>query len=183
MRTPHLRRLGVAGVLALTVATPLAACGAAPLAPLPVQAANPTPSGATTPSVPPSGPATTPGAPPRGAAKPTTRRPAPIATTTRTRTTPPAPPTSPPTCMGAVRHEINVQEEVLELIPSLCFHTGGTLRLFQIGPGLVTVTPENLRTTRYAAAVHDVTFIRPGTAEVSFPLDGQTHTITVVVID
>ncbi len=85
--------------------------------------------------------------------------------------------------MGAVRHDINVQEQALELIPALCFRTGGTLRLFQIGPGLVTATPENLRTKTYEAAVHEMQFIRPGTVEVTIRLDEQTHIITVVVIE
>ncbi len=186
MRTSVPRRRLVAAAVALTVAAALPGCGGEPLAPLPVQAAGPA-SGAPvsrTPSVRPNEPATTAGTPPREAAPTTTRRPAPAGTTTtRTRTTtPPAEDTS--NCYGAgERREVNLQETVLDLLPPMCFHTGGTLRLYNAGPGEVTATPENLRTTRYAAAVHDVHFIRPGTVDVAVTTDGQTQVITVVVIE
>jgi hypothetical protein len=185
MRTPAARRRLVAA-LTLTVAAALTGCGGEPLAPLPVQAAGPA-SGAPvsrTASVRPNEPAaTTAGTPPRGAAPATTRRPAPAGTTTRAGTT--TPPTEDTTnCHGAgERREVNLQETVLDLLPPMCFHTGGTLRLYNAGPGEVTATPENLRTKRYAAAVHDVYFIRPGTVDVAVTLDGQTQVITVVVIE
>jgi len=185
MRTSVPRRCLVAAALALTVAAALPGCGGEPLAPLPVQAAGPA-SGAPvsgTPSVRPNEPATTAGTPPRGAAPTTTRRPAPAGTTTRTRTTT-APTEDTSNCYGAgERREVNLQETVLDLLAPMCFHTGGILRLYNAGPGEVTATPENLRTKRYAAAVHDVHFIRPGTVDVAVTMDGQTQVIAVVVIE
>lgn len=196
-----LRGRWAAGALMVTVAATLAGCGAEPLAPLPVRTADPRP----VPSVgassrvpaadpiipaPPSVPAATTRRPRRATAPPAPR-PAPgratVVTTTRVSTSAgPAAPvtTSPPTdCFGAVRHEIDLQQTVLDLIPSLCFRIGGTLRMYRIGPGLVTATPEDLRTMSYEAAVQDVRFTRPGTVEVTIPLDEQTYVITVVVTD
>jgi hypothetical protein len=105
---------------------------------------------------------------------------------TKTRTTKPAPPrptatAAESTCYGAVRHDLDLQNTELALIKSMCFHTGGTLRLHSIGPGLVTATPGSLVSSSYEAAVVDLRFLRPGTVTVTIPQDSQTYTIEVVV--
>jgi hypothetical protein len=82
-----------------------------------------------------------------------------------------------------VRYDIDVPETELELVPSLCFHTGGVLRLQNIGPGLVTVDPEALVSRSYEAGVHDIRFVRAGTVTVTIPKDDRVHEITVVVVE
>jgi hypothetical protein len=167
---------------ALALLLTVAACGAEPLSSLPVQQAAPEPSAA-------AGPVTAQPSVPAGTPRPSRSR---VPGTTPTSVRPhtatsssPAPPvtSSPPTCYGAVRHEIHLQETELDLITSMCFHTGGVLRLRNIGPGLVTATPTELVSPSYEAAVVDLRFVRPGTVEVAIPQDDRTHTITVVVIE
>ena len=170
-------------VVACTLAlVPVTGCGAEPLSPLPVQGtvspvgASPVPTpGSTTPSG-------------VAAAPPPTARPR----TTRSRTTPPTEPPEPsltsssPPCVGSGDHyDLNLQETALDLDTSMCFHTGGVLRIFNIGPGLVTAVPESesLRTVSYEAAVVEIRFLRPGTVTVTVPQDERTYTIEVVVID
>jgi hypothetical protein len=176
------RPLVVACTLALV---PVTGCGAQPLSPLPVQG-TPPPVGA---SAPPTPGSTTPSG--LAAAPPPTTRPRTTRTrTTRPRTTyPTAPPqpttpsaSSSPVCI-ADRYDLNLQETVLDVETSMCFHTGGVLRMFSIGPGLVTAVPESLRAMSYEAAVVDIRFLRPGTVTVTVPQDEQTYTIEVTVID
>jgi hypothetical protein len=105
----------------------------------------------------------------------------------KTKTVKPAPtkPTSTQptgTCYGAVRHDLDLRNTVLDLVKSMCFHTGGVLRLQGIGPGLVTATPRSLVSSSYEGGVVDLRFIGPGTVTVTIPQDEQTYTITVVVV-
>jgi hypothetical protein len=86
------------------------------------------------------------------------------------------------TCYGAVRHDLDLRNTVLDLVKSMCFHTGGVLRLQGIGPGLVTTAPGSLVSSSYEGGVVDLRFIRPGTVTVTIPQDEQTYTITVVVV-
>jgi hypothetical protein len=183
MRHLRFRHIAATGALALIAAIPLAACGAPAVSPRPAQAAGNETSAAPsrTPSKASSAPARA-GTPEPGAVrKPAGQRP------TRTRTVKPAPttPTAEPTgtCFGAVRHDLDLHNTELALIKSMCFHTGGVLRLQGIGPGLVTATPGRLVSSNYEAAVVDLRFVRPGTVTVTIPQDEQTYTITVVVVD
>jgi hypothetical protein len=155
-------------------AAPLAACGADPLSPLPVQAAAP----ATTASAPPSTVARPGNSPPRVAASPAAGNPG------HTTTKPAQPPTTKPTstCYGAVRHDLDLQNTELALVRAMCFRVGGVLRLQGIGPGLVTAEPASLVSQNYEAGVVDLRFVRTGTVTVSIPQDEQTYPITVVVI-
>lgn len=182
MRFPA-RHLAAVGALVLISTVPLAACGDE-VAPLPAEAAAPavTTTTTTTTAAPASAaPATSSAAPPTSApqgitttAPPKTR---PSRTPVRTGTT--RPPES--SCWGAVRHDLDLQNTELALIRSMCFHTGGVLRLQGIGPGLVTAEPQRLVTQNYAGGVVDIRFVRAGTVTVTIPQDEQTHTITVVV--
>jgi len=170
------RPLAVACTLALV---PVTGCGAEPLSPLPVQGTLP-PVGASAPPTPGSTP------PPGVAAAPPSTTPP---RTTRPRTTSPTAPSQPttpsasssPVCT-ADRYDLNLQETVLDPVTSMCFHTGGVLRIFNIGPGLVTAVPESLRALSYEAGVVDIRFLRPGTVTVTVPQDERTYTIEVVVI-
>ena len=181
MRYSKFRRIAAAGALALIATIPLAACGDPSVSPRPAEAAeneaaaapNPTP----TPSA--SGRA--------GNAEPgVARQPAgPGSAKTGTVTPNPAKPTSTKptgTCYGAVRHDLDLHNTVLDLVRSMCFHTGGVLRLQGIGPGLVTAAPSSLVSQSYEAGVVDLRFVRPGTVTVSIPQDERTYTITVVVV-
>ncbi|MEU7932631.1 hypothetical protein [Micromonospora echinofusca] len=186
------RRRGGVAVVAVVVAVAVAGCGGgdAPVSPLPVQApAAPTAPAAHSPG-PPSATASSaspprPGAPGTSAVVPPARRPPPAARpTTAAGRTPSATasPSGPPgTCFGAVRHDVVLAETELALLTSLCFATGGVLRLIGIGPGEVGVDREDLVSRSYEAGVVDVRFVRPGTVAVLIPQGGTTHTVTVVV--
>ncbi|MEH1102947.1 hypothetical protein V6V16_27705 [Micromonospora sp. CPCC 205561] len=169
----------------------VAGCGGgeAPVSPLPVQAptapvtpssGSPGPPSASPPSVSPPGPGTAgtsavarPAPPPRPAAPPTT---AAARTPAATRS-----PSGPPgTCFGAVRHDLVLAETELALVRSLCFATGGVLRIIGIGPGEVTVDREDLVSRSYEAGVVDIRFVRPGTVVVLIPQGGTTYPVTVV---
>ncbi|MFG1887790.1 hypothetical protein ACGFIR_07960 [Micromonospora sp. NPDC049051] len=185
------RRRGTAGsrLAVAVVAVAVAGCGGGdePVSPLPVQppaasaSRSPGPPSGTPPSAPPSGP----GTPGTAAVVPPARRPPPAAPSTSTAgRTPTATPSSsgpPGTCFGAVRHDVVLAETELALLPSLCFATGGVLRIIGIGPGEVTVDREDLVARSYEAGVVDIRFVRPGTVAVLIPQGGTTHTITVVV--
>ncbi|GIF26513.1 hypothetical protein BJ973_000958 [Actinoplanes tereljensis] len=171
MRHSKFRRIAAAGALALIVTTPLAACGDPAVSPRPAEAATPS------------------RAPASAAPKPAAPKPAATRTSAepvRTRTVKPSRTTTKPkptgTCLGAVRYDLDLRNTVLDLVKSMCFHTGGVLRLQGIGPGLVTATPESLRSQSYEGGVVDIRFLRPGTVTVMIPQDDKTYTIEVVVI-
>jgi hypothetical protein len=172
-----IRHIAAAGALALIATASMTACGADSVSPLPVQAAEAEPAASATPASTTNPSATSPPAaakPPAGLRPPKTipvRPTSPRATSAR--------PVS--TCLGAVRKDLDLQNNELALVGPMCFHTGGVLRLQGIGPGLVNWTPRSLVSHNYAAGVVDLTFIRAGTVTVTIPQDGQTYTITVVV--
>jgi hypothetical protein len=178
MHRPTIRRTAAAATLALFAAAPLAACGDDPVAPLPAEAAPPAATATATPSLtaPPGTSASPAASPPRRAAPPPAVRP------TKPTSTRPTSTKAPSTCLGAVRYDLDVQNTVLDLVRSMCFHTGGVLRLQGIGPGLVTSRPASVVSQSYEAGVVDLRFIRAGTATVTIPQNEQTHTITVVVV-
>ncbi|HEV7712400.1 MAG TPA: hypothetical protein VGP16_29685 [Asanoa sp.] len=164
------RRLLVAVAL---VATGLVACAdEIAVAPLPIESAvTTTPAPATRTALP--SPTTT-AAPPQPPRPPRIRR------------SSSAPPTTEPTressCYGQVVYELKVAETEFAVLGPLCFSTGAVLRLQGIGPGLVTVDPESLVAQSYEAGVNDITFLRPGTVEVTIPHDERIDTVTVVVV-
>jgi hypothetical protein len=185
MRHSPFRHLAAAGAVALITASSLAACGAQPISPRPATRAS-APASANTglgnvvPSVAPSVDLSV---APTAARRPT--RPVPARSRSRTPGPAPSPPastTSTSTCFGAVRHDLDLNTTELALIKSMCFHTGGVLRLQGIGPGLVTSAPESLVSQSYEAAVVDIRFVRAGTVTVTIPMEQQTYTITVVVV-
>jgi len=180
------RHIAAAGALALIATIPLAACGDPSVSPRPAQAAEnestaPSQAGKT-PSVSARAGNADPGVARQPAgqkpAKPKTVKPAPPRPAT------PEPATTKPTgtCYGAVRHDLDLHNNELALVKSMCFHTGGVLRLQGIGPGLVTATPGRLVSSNYEGGVVDLRFVRPGTVTVTIPQDEQTYTITVVVV-
>lgn len=184
MQHSKFRHIAAAGALALIATVPMAACGGRSVSPLPVQAADddrvaaPSQASSTDPRA--SSPVGS--SPPGVASAPTGAGP------TKTKTVKPDPtrPTSTrpvSSCLGAVRYDLDLRNTVLDLVKSLCFHTGGVLRLQGIGPGLVTATPESLRAYSYEAGVVDLRFLRPGTVTVTIPQDEKTYTIHVVVIN
>lgn len=171
MRRPTARHIATIGALALLTTLPLAACGGAdPIRPLPVEAAEP---GSERASPSPSAPVGTSAAPTPSASNPAVARPKHTKTPR---------PTSTGACLGAVRYDLDLRNTVLDLVRSMCFHTGGVLRLQGIGPGLVTATPTALVSQSYEAGVVDLRFIDDGTVTVTIPQDEKTYTIKVVVI-
>ena len=181
MRTSGIRHRAIVGALALTVVALLAACGGDALAPLPGQALAASPS---TPAAAVSAPhPETPASAEPSAATTAPATGAPRPARTRTRTADPKPVDSSDNCLGAVRYELDLQSTELEMIKSMCFHIGGTLRLQGIGPGLVTATPRELVSGNYEAGVQDLRFLRAGTVTVTIPQDERTYQIEVVVVD
>jgi hypothetical protein len=170
MRTPWFRPVALV-LLTLSVA----ACGNDPLTPLPVQAASArpvvVPSGSP-PGIPSASTAT-------GTSPPTVRAPA-TPKASKSRTPKPKPP-SESACFGAIQYDLDVPTTVFELQKSMCFHTGGILRLMNIGPGLVQAEPQSVVSGSYEAGIVTLRFIRAGTATVTVPQEDQLHTITVVV--
>ena len=180
MRHPKLRHIAAAGALALSATLPLAACGAPSASPRPVQVAESEPSAIAgqTPT------ATSGASSPSATAQPGAARPPSLPKPAKTsKAASPRPTATKPTgsCYGAIRYDLDLQNTVLDLVTSMCFHTGGVLRLQGIGPGLVTATPTSLVSSSYEAGVVDVRFVRAGTVTVTIPQDEQTYTITVVV--
>jgi hypothetical protein len=171
-----IRHMVAAGALALIAAVPMAACGADPVSPLPVQAAEAEPTATTAPT------GTVPTRTTAATTAPTASRTRPAVRPTKTKTVRPTSTRPTTSCFGAVRHDVDLQNTVLDLIRSMCFRTGGVLRLQGIGPGLVTATPESLVSQSYEGGVVDLRFVRPGTVTVRIPQDEKTYTITVVVI-
>jgi hypothetical protein len=156
----------------------LAGCAAeSPVSPLPTEAPG-------SPAAPPASalpPAPVPAATTAGPGA--TRRPV-ASRPSRTRTTPPAPPpTTEPTssCQGAVVHTIDVANDELALVPSLCVATGAVLRIENIGPGEVTTDNPDLVEQRYEAGIVQIRLVRPGTVVVTIPQNGTPHEVTVVV--
>jgi hypothetical protein len=183
MQHYNFRHIAAAGALALIATVPMAACGGRSVSPLPVQAADDDRVAASSQASSTDPRASSPvGSSPPGVAKP--RAGAGPAKTTTVKSAPPTSTSTRPisSCRGAVRYDLDLRNTVLDLVKSMCFHTGGVLRLQGIGPGLVTATPESLRAYSYEAGVVDLRFLRPGTVTVTIPQDEQTYTINVVVI-
>ncbi|MFI6330420.1 hypothetical protein ACIBBG_19215 [Micromonospora chersina] len=178
MAEPPRRRAALA-LAALAVLAGAPACADRPVSPLPVR--PPAPAASTVDAA----------APPTTAAVPETptgtrpsRSPAPPPPT-RSRTARPTAPAStalPSACLGAVRYDLVLAETELALLKSLCFATGGMLRIRGIGPGQVTVDRPDLVSRSYEAGVVDIRFVRAGTVVVTIPQDGRTYPITVVVV-
>ncbi|MCP3781903.1 hypothetical protein NLX85_00770 [Micromonospora sp. A3M-1-15] len=167
--------LAVLAVLAVLVGA--SACADRSVSPLPVR--PPTPAASTVGAAP-SPTSASPTPEPPTATSPS-RSPAPP----RSRTARPTPSTSPAlpsACLGAVRYDLVLAETELALVPSLCFATGGVLRIRGIGPGLVTVDRADLVSRDYEAGVVDIRFVRTGTVVVTIPQAGRTYPITVVVV-
>ncbi|MEU5960811.1 hypothetical protein ABZ777_06330 [Micromonospora parva] len=180
MNPQSLRRL----VVVLTATVGVAACGADAVSPLPVQPPAPTrstpapsPISASTAIPAPTG---SPSRPPPASTRPSAAPPTPSRPRGTPRTTPP-PTDATPACLGAVRYDLPLAETEIELLKSLCFATGGVLRIQGIGPGLVTVDRPDLVSQQYEAGVVDIRFVRPGTVAVTIPKDDREHTVTVVV--
>jgi hypothetical protein len=156
------RHLTVSAALTLTVLAPVAACGAEPVSPLPIE-----PLGT-------SAPATSP------ATSPTPYVPSPSATVRG-----PTGAASPdvfrsPACLGSVVYTL-VAESELALVKSICLAVGGILRVEGTGPGTVSADPADKVSQFYEAGIVEVRFLSPGTITVTIDRDQQTFTIAVVV--
>ncbi|MFG2168126.1 hypothetical protein [Micromonospora chersina] len=174
----HRRRAAPAApaLAALAVLAGTPACADRPVSPLPVRPPASTVGAAA--------PPTTAAAPETSTGTRPSRNPAP-SPPARSRTVRPAAPAStalPSACLGAVRYDLVLAETELALLKSLCFATGGVLRIRGIGPGLVTVDRADLVSRSYEAGVVDIRFVRTGTVVVTIPQDGRTYPITVVVV-
>lgn len=148
-------------------------CTAAPVSPLPAQPPAPSVS---PPSQPPSTAAL--GTPTAALGTASAARPRPVVRTPRTRS---AEPTASSSCLGAVRRELDLRTTELSLVQSMCFSVGGVLSVRGIGPGEISIEPDNLVSGFYEGGVTVVRFVRPGTVTVSIPENGRRHEIVVVV--
>jgi hypothetical protein len=89
---------------------------------------------------------------------------------------------SSPACVqSGATHTIDAREEG----PSwwaVCMRLGAVLRVENLGPGLLTVTPSNAVSCQYEAAVHQCRIVRTGTFEVVTNGPGGVRSLTVVAI-
>ncbi|MEU9828643.1 hypothetical protein [Micromonospora chersina] len=176
------RAAPAAGALALAVLAGAPACADRPVSPLPVR--PPAPAASTVGAAAPPTTITTTTTPGTSTVTRSGRSPAPPPPT-RSRTGRPTASAStalPSACLGAVRYDLVLAETELALLKSLCFATGGMLRIQGIGPGQVTVDRPDLVSRSYEAGVVDIRFVRAGTVVVTIPQDGRTYPITVVVV-
>nr|MDT0661478.1 hypothetical protein [Micromonospora sp. DSM 115978] len=161
-------------VTALVATVLLSGCTPAPVAPLPVEWPGPTPTPAAAPTT---APTITPARPPPQSARPPTG-------SNPTSGTPSASTPTPglsPACLPAVIYPIDGSDPAL-LPQALCFEVAAILRVRNVGPGLLTALPAELAARNYAAGVHDVRFLGPGTVTVTISGDGGEHRITVLVV-
>jgi hypothetical protein len=158
MRTPRFRHLSVAAALALaTLAT--AACSSGPARALPVQAPSTTPS-------------TTPTATPDAA---------PASPSSRPTRPPPRPVTSPDQpCRGAVEYRINAADNG-PATQRLCIAVGGVLRIDNLGPEGLTISPLDKVDCYYEGGVHVCRLVEPGTLRLTIDNGRQVRKITVNV--
>jgi hypothetical protein len=86
-----------------------------------------------------------------------------------------------PACLGArTTHTVDAAANGPDW-PALCVKIGAVLRIENLGPDGLSVSPASRVSCFYEAAVHLCRFVRPGT--VTFTIAGlQTRTLTVVAI-
>lgn len=65
---------------------------------------------------------------------------------------------------------------------AVCMRLGSVLRVENLGPGLLTVTPSNVVSCRYEAAIHQCRIVGTGTFNVVTAGSGGVRPLTVVAI-
>lgn len=63
-----------------------------------------------------------------------------------------------------------------------CLRLGATLRIVNLGPGLLAKTPADAVTCRYEAGIHTCQFRRPGAVVFTATLDTTTRSVTAVAV-
>jgi hypothetical protein len=154
-----LRYLATVAVLALA-GTTTAACGPAPVSPLPGQAAT-----ASGPSV----------SAPTDAPSPSTN------TGTLAQQGNSSSSSPPPACIGATTFEIDGADSA-DIPRSLCFEAGGVLRVSNVDPPAVSGTPAGRVSCVWEAGISNCRFLTKGNATVTVVIDGHPKSITVVVV-
>jgi hypothetical protein len=157
MRTRSLRHVGAITALALISLAAAAACGSAPVRPMPGE------SPATTPS------ASTPGTVAPGAPTPSTSDPTHSAT-------------SPPRCLGAVVYKLDAALSSKPPWSSPCITVGGVIWISQVGPGDLTVEPWNKVACDYEAAENPCRLIGTGTVKFTTSSSAGVRSLTVKVV-
>jgi hypothetical protein len=76
--------------------------------------------------------------------------------------------------------DIDTNDELTWWAP--CLRLGATLRFVHLGPGLLTATPADAVTCRYAAGIHACQFRRAATVNFAATLDTYTRYVTAVAV-
>jgi hypothetical protein len=63
-----------------------------------------------------------------------------------------------------------------------CLRVGATLRVVNLGPGMLARTPADAMTCYYEAGIHDCRFRRPVSVVLTATLDAVSRSVTVVVV-
>jgi hypothetical protein len=84
-------------------------------------------------------------------------------------------------CVGArATHTIDANEEMAW--PAVCMRLGAELRVENLGPGLLTVTPSAAVSCKYEAAIHQCRITQTGTLRVGIEGAGGVRPLTVVAV-
>ncbi|GGN90311.1 hypothetical protein GCM10010112_75600 [Actinoplanes lobatus] len=65
---------------------------------------------------------------------------------------------------------------------SPCLRIGATLRVVNLGPGLLTVTPADAVNCHYEAGIHACQFRRPASVVLTAAVDAATRSVTAVAV-
>jgi hypothetical protein len=76
--------------------------------------------------------------------------------------------------------DLDTTEEMRWWAP--CLRIGATLRVINLGPGLLRAAPADAVTCRYAAGIHACQFRRPATVVFTATLDSGSRSVTAVAI-
>jgi hypothetical protein len=90
------------------------------------------------------------------------------------------PPKPSPACQGAVKYTFDASESGPR--PSaLCMKVGAVLRLENLGPDGLSVSPANLASCWYEAGIHECRLVKAGTVRFTITIT-HDHSLAVVVI-
>jgi len=94
-----------------------------------------------------------------------------------------SPPKPSPACTSTVAHNLDANSGGPPWW-AFCVKVGAVLRVENLGPEGLSVDVPNVVSCRYEAAVHECTFVRPGTVRVTTrrSAEDEPRTVTVVVI-
>jgi hypothetical protein len=91
-----------------------------------------------------------------------------------------SPPKPSPACQGPMKITLNAFDSGSPAWWPLCLKVGSVLRLENLGPDALRVSPDGRVSCRYEAGVHECRFVKPGT--VRFTINGAPEPALAVVV-